>query len=54
MKFFTTSSPKNIIATLRIVTIDISELTFLLTLYLHPINVISMLREQKIEKFKFN
>ena len=35
MKFFTTSSSKNIIATLRIVTIEISELTFLLILYFH-------------------
>ena len=35
MKFFTTPSSKNIIATLRIVTIEISELTFLLILYFH-------------------
>ena len=35
MKFFTTPSSKNIIATLRIVTIEISELTFLLILNFH-------------------
>ena len=35
MKFFTTPSSKNIIATLRIVTIEITELTFLLILYFH-------------------
>ena len=35
MKFFTTPSSKNIIATLRIVTIEISELTFLFILYFH-------------------
>ena len=35
MKFFTTPSSKNIIATLRIVTIEIPELTFLLILYFH-------------------
>ena len=35
MKFFTTSNSKNIIATLRIVTIEKSELAFLLILYFH-------------------
>ena len=35
MKFFTTPNSKNIIATLRIVTIEKSELTFLLILYFH-------------------
>ena len=35
MNFFTTPNSKNIIATLRIVTIDKSELTFLLVLYFH-------------------
>ena len=35
MKFFTTSNSKNIIATLRMVTIEKSELTFLLILYFH-------------------
>ena len=35
MNFFTTPSSKNIIATLRIVTTEISELTFLLILYFH-------------------
>ena len=35
MKFFTTSNSKNIIATLGIVTIEKSELTFLLILYYH-------------------
>ena len=35
MELFTTPNSKNIIATLRIVTIDKSELTFLLTLYFH-------------------
>ena len=33
MSFFTTPNSKNVIATLRIVTIDRSELTFLLILY---------------------
>ena len=37
MKFFTTPSSKNIIAALRIVTIETSELTFLLILYFHGI-----------------
>ena len=35
MEFFTTPRSKNIIATLRIVRIEKSELTFLLMLYLH-------------------
>ena len=35
MKFFTTPNSKNIIATLRIVTIEKSELAFLLILYFH-------------------
>ena len=35
MKFFTTPNSKNIIATLHIVTIEKSELTFLLILYFH-------------------
>ena len=35
MKFFTTSNLKNIIATLGIVTIEKSELTFPLILYFH-------------------
>ena len=34
MKFFTTSNSNNIIATLRIVTIEKSELTFLLIYYI--------------------
>ena len=37
MNFFTTPNSKNIIATLRIVTIEKSELTFLLVLYFHGI-----------------
>ena len=35
MKCLTTNSSKNIIATLGIVIIEISDLTFLLTLYFH-------------------
>ena len=35
MKFFTALNSKNIIATLRIVTIEKSELAFLLTLRFH-------------------
>ena len=35
MEFFTTPNSKNIIATLRIVRIEKSELTFALMLYLH-------------------
>ena len=35
MKFFTTPNSKNVIATLRIVTIEKSELTFLLVLYFY-------------------
>ena len=35
MKFFTTPNSKNVIATLRIVTIEKAELTFLLILYFH-------------------
>ena len=35
MKFFTTPNSKNIITTLRIVTIEKSELAFLLILYFH-------------------
>ena len=35
MEFFTTPNSKKIIATLRIVTIEKSELTFLLMLYFH-------------------
>ena len=35
MKFFTTPNSKNIIATLRIVTIEKSVLAFLLILYFH-------------------
>ena len=35
MKFFTTPNSKYIIATLRLVTIEKSELTFLLILYFH-------------------
>ena len=35
MKVFTTPNPKNIVATLRIVAIEKSELTFLLILYFH-------------------
>ena len=35
MEFFTTPNSKNIIATLRIVTIEKSELTFLLISYFH-------------------
>ena len=38
MEFFTTPNSKNIIATLRIVTIEKSELTFLLILYFHALN----------------
>ena len=40
INFFTTPSSKNIIATLRTITIEISELTFLLILYSHDINEI--------------
>ena len=35
MNFFTTPNSKNVIATLRIVTIEKSELTFLLVLYFY-------------------
>ena len=35
MKFFTTPNSKNLIATLRIVTLEKHELTFLLILYFH-------------------
>ena len=35
MEFFTTPNSKKVIATLRIVTIEKSELTFLLILYFH-------------------
>ena len=35
MEFFTTPNSKNVIATLRIITIEKSELTFLLILYFH-------------------
>ena len=35
MEFFTTPNSKNIIAALRIVTIEKSELTFLLIMYFH-------------------
>ena len=35
MKSFTTPNPKNVITTLRIVTAEKSEMTFLLILYLH-------------------
>ena len=37
MKFFTTSNSKNKIATLRIVTIEKSELTLLLILHIHGV-----------------
>ena len=37
MKFYTTPNSKNIIATLGIVTIEKSELTFLLIIYFHGI-----------------
>ena len=37
MEFFTTPNSKKIIATLHIVTIEKSELTFLLILYFHGI-----------------
>ena len=38
MNFFATPNSKNIIATLRIVTIEKSELTLLLVLYFHSMN----------------
>ena len=38
MEFFTTPTSKNIIATLRIATIEKSELTFLLILHFHYIS----------------
>ena len=41
MKFFTTSNSKNIIATLRMVKIEKSELTFLVILYFHGQNHLS-------------
>ena len=37
MEFFTTPNSKNLIATLRIVTIEKSELTFILILYFHDL-----------------
>ena len=41
MKLFTTPNLKNIIATLHIVTIEKSELTFLHLLYFYDVNDIS-------------
>ena len=43
MNFFTTPNSKNIIATLRIVTIEKSELTFLLILYFHAQNNVKLI-----------
>ena len=42
MNVFTTPSSKSIIATLRIVTIEMSELTFLLILYFHGLHISEM------------
>ena len=47
MKFFETPSSKNIIATLRIVTIEKSELTFLLKLYFHVLPRIQLFLNTK-------
>ena len=43
MKFFAATSSKNIVATLRIVTIEISELRFLLIVYFHGMQIIQNL-----------
>ena len=53
MKFFTTPNSKNIIAILRIVTIEKSELTFFLTLYFHDLmNIIKNLEFRKANMFQ--
>ena len=48
MNFFTTPDSKNVIATLRIVTKERSELTFLLILYFHGVG------NAKVKQKKFN
>ena len=56
MEFFTTPNSKNIIATLRIVTIEKSELTFLLILYFHGLSFLTKLfsnMTKKGQKFKY-
>ena len=53
MEFFTTPNSKNIIAILRIVTIEKSELTFFLTLYFHDLmNIIKNLEFRKANMFQ--
>ena len=58
MKFFATSCSKNIIATLHIVTIEKSELTFFLKLYFHGfifpwfLNVEASIMTEKTRKWK--
>ena len=47
MKFFTTPNSKNIIATLRIVTLEKHELTFLLILHFH--NRLNVVIEENLE-----
>ena len=53
MEFFTTPNSKNIIAILRIVTIEKSELTFFLTLHFHDLmNIIKNLEFRKANMFQ--
>ena len=53
MKFFTTPNSKNIIAILRIVTIEKSELTFFQTLHFHDLmNIIKNLEFRKANMFQ--
>ena len=47
MKFFTTPNAKNIIATLGIVTIEKTELTFLLILHFYDYTYCTMSQEVK-------
>ena len=53
MNFFTTPSSKNIIVTLRIVTIEMSELTLLLILYFHGLHISEMKSLPGMEKNLF-
>ena len=58
MKFFATSCSKNVIATLHIVAIEKSELTFFLKLYFHGfffrwfLNVEASIMTEKTRKWK--
>ena len=53
MEFFTTPNSKNIIAILRIVTIEKSELTFFLTLHFHDLmNILKNLEFRKANMFQ--